>query len=172
MGFQWWGLTLEDSCREKSQRREPPLLVSPAPPLLWLCCIRTLLVTHSPLRKIPKQSRSDLEVPTSTAGAADRSVSTEQEEGLTLCESNREGCSPCAELRKACKLLQQNLSCWGRSKDSNENKLYPSNHDYKLRIRYEKRGTTASVWTEIFSFHVSGCGLKVGFPHTPQKLDQ
>lgn len=77
MGFKWWGLTLEDSCREKTHRREPPLLVSLAPPLLWLCFIRTLLVTHSPLREILKHSRSHLEVATSTAGAADRSVSTE-----------------------------------------------------------------------------------------------
>lgn len=36
MGFKWWGLTLEDSCREKTHRREPPLLVSLAPPLLAL----------------------------------------------------------------------------------------------------------------------------------------
>lgn len=69
MGFKWWGLTLEDSCREKTHRREPPLFVSLAPPLLWPCCIRTLLVTHSPIRK-----------PWSTAGEIWRWSPAQQEQ--------------------------------------------------------------------------------------------
>lgn len=168
MGFKWWGLTLEGSCREKTHRREPPLFVSLAPPLLWPCCIRTLLVIHLPLRKTLKHSRRDLEVVTSTAGAADRSVSTEQQEGLTLCESNREGCSPCAKLRKTHKPLQQNLSYWGGNKDSNKTKLFLQTVITSYEQSTKRKGQQLLSGQKCLASTFLGVGSKWAFFTSPK----